>query len=128
MYKLDIYPEEALVVLMFSGQLEIEEIETAIHEMASHSDYIKHFDGVSDCRSAKVMFSEKQLHQFNRKAKENGIARGVWCLLVDRPLETAMAMIYAHEIKENHPVAVFSTVKAASEYLNKDINYYLSRS
>lgn len=126
MYKLDIYPEDALVTIVFSGPIKTEEIGMAILEMAKHSDYARHFNGISDCRLAESKITENELYRFNQRAKKTRITHGAWCLLVDRPLETAMAMIFAHALNEKQAIGVFSTVKAASEYLEKDLSHCLN--
>jgi len=128
MHQLAIYPEESLVVCVFSGQITISEIEETAKIMLSHPDFDIHLNGISDFRQAQVTFTRSELEYFNRAAIETPFTRGSWCLLADSPIETAMALIYANELKETHPVGVFSTIKGASNFLNKDLSQYLNES
>lgn len=126
MYKLDIYPDEALVVCVCSGEIEIEELQRASLELANHMDYAGHYDGVVDLKSAKAALTPRQLQAFCQALVDRNGCRGSWCLISNSPMETAMAMIFAHALRERHPVGVFSTIKAASEYLKKDLSHHLN--
>lgn len=126
MYKLEIYPDEALVVCVCSGEIEVKELQKASLELANHTDYARHYDGVIDLKSAKAALTPRQLQAFCQALVDRNGCRGSWCLISNSPMETAMAMIFAHALRERHPVGVFSTIKAASEYLNKDLSHHLS--
>lgn len=126
LHQINIHSHDSLIICSYSGQITIDEIEHATEEMVNRPEFSKAHDGVSDFRQAKVLFTRNELERFNAKAIENSFSTGSWCILADSPMETAMALIYAHEMKEVHPVEVFSTVQGASDFLKKDLSRYLS--
>lgn len=127
MHKVQIYPEQSLVVTHFSGPVTIEEIKKANLEIAKNPNYSKLFDGVSDFRFAQADFADYELLEFRKSAVKSDFNRGAWCLLASSPIETAMSMIFANKV-QNHPIKVFSTVNAASAYLHKDLKPLLDQS
>jgi len=126
MHKIDIYPEQSLVVSVFSGSVTIEEIKMANMKIARNSNFDKRFDGISDFRFAQANFTDNELREFRNSALKSDFTKGRWCLLVSTPLETAMSMIFANKIVKQS-VRVFSTVNAASEYLGQDLAPLLSK-
>ncbi len=127
MHKIKVYPELSLVVTVFSGSISIEEIKAANLEIARNPDFNKYFDGVSDFRSAQACFTEHELFEFRSSAIRSDFTRGVWCILTSSPLETAMSMIFANKMQK-YIVKIFSTVEAASTYLQKDLQPMLNQS
>jgi len=127
MHKVEIYPEQSLVVAVFSGLVTIEEIKQANIETAKDPKFKKNFDGVTDFRFAKASFTDQQLLQFRESALKSDFTRGIWCILASRPLETAMSLIFANKVQKNH-IKVFSTVEAASAFLNRDLRHLLAQS
>ncbi|HKI60506.1 MAG TPA: hypothetical protein VKA23_05680 [Mariprofundaceae bacterium] len=127
MHKVDIYPEQSLVVALFSGPVTIEEIKQANIETIKDSRFDKRFDGITDFRFAEASFTDHDLLQFRASALKSDFTRGAWCILASRPLETAMSMIFANKAQKT-PIKVFSTVDAASAYLNRDLQQLLTQS
>lgn len=126
MHQLEIHPDDALIICHFSGHITIDEIEEATDELTALPDYSAELDGVSDFRHAQVTFTREELARFIRSSVENPVTRSSWCILADSPMETAMALIFASEMKKIHPVDVFSTVEGASDFLKKDLSDRLS--
>ena len=127
MHKVDVYPEQSLVVAVFSGPVTIEEIKQANIETAKDTKFEKHFDGVTDFRLAEASFTDLQLLRFRESALKSDFTRGIWCILASKPLETAMSMIFANKTQKNQ-IKVFSTVEAASAYLNRNLQHLLAQS
>lgn len=126
MYKLNIYPNESLAVCVYTGDVSVHEIEATSIEIASHPEYQDTLSIVSDFRQARVMYSKSELHRLSEGMAKSPLTVSSWCLLADSPAETAMALIFSHDLRDVHPVGVFCTIEAASEFVRRDLSRYLS--
>jgi len=97
----------------------------ATQDMVAHPQFSTEFDGVADYRDAKVRFTAAELAGLTQSVKDRDMAHGTWCLLASGPLETAMMNLFQRNLKALHPIAIFSTVAAASNHLNRDLSAYL---
>ena|SRR3989339_310530 len=125
MYKLEIHKHEKLVVAEYASSVTMAEVIEVTQKMITHPDYNPSLDGVSDYRNGNILFSVQEITAFADEASKNKIAAGRWCMLVSRPQETALLAIFKEHVKAQHPIELFCTLKAASEYLGKDLSKYL---
>ena len=123
--KVSIHPEEKLIIISYQGKVTIEDVIKVTEEMMAHPNFSNTFDGVADYRFAEVCFTPQELADLTQTVEEVDMARGSWCLLATAPMETAMMLIFQKKLKDVHPVAVFSTVAAASNHLHRDLLKYL---
>ncbi|MDX2470425.1 MAG: hypothetical protein QNL04_07595 [SAR324 cluster bacterium] len=93
-------------------------------EMLAHPDFSKDFDGAADYRFAEVCFTPLELASLTDNVATEDMARGTWCLLAFCPMETAMMTIFKRNLKDQHIIAIFSTVAAASNCLGRDLSAY----
>jgi len=125
-YEINVYPEESLVVCVYSGDFLVDEIGETMEIVASHPAYHDAMNIVSDFRKAAVRYTKNELHHLSARLTRSPVTASSWCLLADSPAETAMALIFAHDLREVHPVGVFCTVKAASEFIRRDLSPHLN--
>ena len=121
MYKLEVHLEKELVVVQFSGQVSAEEVLRCIAEFRQVDGYHKNFTGVADFRAVEIQFGPEGVKAISDFSKGRTAMRGRWCLLADKPFETAMSAIFKSKVAEQQPLEVFSTIRAASDYLGIDL-------
>lgn len=125
MYKIEIFPEKALVIMEYSGSVDFQEIMKANTEMASDPRFKPSFNGVVDHRKANVELSYEEIQQIANSVSENNISVGRWVIMVESPKETAFSMLYKESIEDQHPEFICSTITGASAFLNVDLTNYL---
>jgi len=125
MNDLNIYPEQRLIVLVYHGDVTINDVIQATKDMVALPNFSNEFDGIADYRDANVRFTVKELAGLTQKVKDDDMAHGTWCLLATTPLETAMMAFFQKQLHDLHPISIFSTVAAASSYLGCDLSLYL---
>ncbi len=126
-HTLNIYPEDQLVVIHYSGEVTLAEFGEMAGRMLSHPDYQIHFRGVSDFRQAHTKMDEKEFEQLAQSAIDDNAATGDWCVIAASPLETAYSMLYADKLEELHGTTVVSTIESASDHLQVDLSQYLPK-
>ena len=126
MVEFDIYPNEHLVVAYYEGRITFADVVEVTGRMIVDPRYQQEFDGVSDYRNGEINFTVKEVIAFSDAAAQNKIASGRWCILVSRPQETALLSLFKSHLKAQHPVELFCTINAASEYLGRDLSKYLA--
>ncbi|NEV60727.1 hypothetical protein [Thiorhodococcus minor] len=53
---------------------------------------------------------------------EPGFTNGRWAVMVDKPMETASALVYSKEAGQRYPIEIVSTLAAAASFLGKDLS------
>ncbi|OGG96059.1 MAG: hypothetical protein A2508_03040 [Candidatus Lambdaproteobacteria bacterium RIFOXYD12_FULL_49_8] len=125
MIKVDIYPKERLIVAIYNGDIRMADAIEATGNMIVDPNFSPEFDGVIDYRQAELLFSVQEIIDFSDAAAKSKITGGRWCTIVSRPQETALLSIFKNHLKDQHPVELFCTINAASEYLGRDLSKYL---
>lgn len=125
MKTLTILPEQKLILLVYHGDVTIQDVIEATRELVAHPHFSNEFDGVADYREAKVKFTAEELAGLTQSVKDQDMAHGTWCLLADGPLETAMMNLFKRNLRDLHPILVFSTVAAASKLLHRNLSDHL---
>ena len=125
MYQFRIVPEENLIVLQFSGEVLWEEVGRYYGELVKDPNYHQELMGVCDLRGAELMFTPEESKMLARISREQQLTRGRWAFIADTPSGTALAMIFGKEIGDFHESQFFSSVDAASDFLDRDLSRYL---
>jgi hypothetical protein len=119
----EIYPEKKLIVARFTGPIDYQDILNWFEDALQHEAFSKDYDGIVDLRKAAVQEARPE------KAKllasyiiEHDFTKGKWAILVSKPMETALSLLYANVATRQHPVESFSTIEAAASFLAKDLD------
>jgi len=124
-HQLNIYQHEKLIVVVFEGDISIEELKSARLEMINHPDYHESFNGVYDFRKAVKKYRQESLFSFSDTIVKEDKTKGKWCSLNKTPVETGLSELLKNKVKARHPFESFSTVLAASEFLQIRLQKYL---
>lgn len=124
---LNVYPEQQLVVILYSGEVTLAEFGEVAAEMLSHPAYRIWFDGVSDFRQAHTTMSADELEALAEAALKDDAAKGKWCFIISPsdPMATAFSMIYQERLENQHDSAAVTTLEGASEFLSRDLTQFL---
>ncbi len=124
-HSINIYPELKLTSVVFEGDITIEELLEAENDIQNHCDFKLDFNGVYDFRNSKKLFEPKDLDKLKNKSAHFNPNKGKWCSLNSAPFETALSSLFQNKRIEVHPFEVFSSVEAASEFLDIDLSNIL---
>ena len=125
MFHYEIYSEDSLIVLKLDGDCDFSELMTGIQTYMNDPKYLPDFTGVLDMRFGKLVLTPGEIRQISEFVHQQKFAKGRWCHIVDDPMNTALGTLYANLIKDEHPLKVFSTIEAASDYVMIDLSKYL---
>ena len=128
MYSYNIIPEKELVIMVFSGQVDLQEIIKANTEVIQDPRFKHSFDGVVDHRKSEAVLTREEIKILAQNVKDNDNTEGRWVIIVESPEKTALSEIYADNIKDQHPENICSTIKGASDYLGVDLTDHLEAS
>ena len=118
----DIYPDERLILVRFHGAISYEDILMWLEEALDDQHFSKWYNGVVDLRNA--VFAQHRLekaHLLARFVAEQDLTSGRWAILADKPMETALSILYGSATREKHPIRVVSTIRGASAFLGNDV-------
>jgi hypothetical protein len=118
-YRID--SERRVVSARSAGKVTFEEMLAWHRELRDDDRYSKEFSGVADMRGATLLLSPDEVAAIAKFNQDHDLTAGKWALLVDTPMETALAMIYGREAEGHHEMRVFATEEAASVWLGFDV-------
>ena len=117
-----IYPDRQLIVVRFSGPVGYDDMLQWMQEIREHESFSRTYDGLVDNREAIFHQTRPQKAQgLATYLIETDFTRGKWALLVDKPMETALSMLYSAVASVQHPIQVFSTLEGANQYLDNKL-------
>ena len=119
-----IYPEHKLIHTWTTGS-DFQSLLDFYKEVAEHPDFSKDYVGLVDISHAELDFSPEQAVQIGRFVIESNYTNARWVFLVSEPAATALSVVYQDIVKDQHEIFVVSTLKAASEYLDLDLESIL---
>ena len=125
MHQHQIYPELRLIVIELIGPVTFEQLLKGTEELLAHPDFDQSFNGVTDYRRAEIQFSPAELKRFTDLTQTKQVALGTWCMLVSGTQQTAMVTLFKHQVEAQHPIELFSTLKAASAFIGTDLSKFL---
>lgn len=126
-HQFNIFPRKRLVAAVFEGDVSAEDMLEIRKQIIRHHDYEDDLRGVFDFRKARKIYHWDELEALSSDAKKNSPCRGKWCSINSTPKETAYSELFKLQITSTHPFENFSTVKAASQFLNTDLSEYLDK-
>jgi len=122
-YKL--YPEEKLIILQIIDGCNFNELMELIQTYMQDPGYSPDFNGVLDMRAGYLDLTQEEVAQIAQFVQQQRFAKGLWCHIVHDHRSTALGMVYEQLISDEHPLQVFSTVKAASGFMGVNLSRYL---
>lgn len=102
------------------------EIVEAGEAIKNHSEFKTHYNGVCDFRSCQKDISYDEMRDYSKRIARKTVEKTRWCSINSTPKETGLAYLLKDCILDIHPMEVFTSVKAASEYLGMNLDKYLS--
>lgn len=115
-----IFPEHELIAARFTGTMVARDFEAWVEETRKTPRYQPHYDGIVDLRDVEM--SVERPHEAQRVAEHvvsERVTRGRWAILIRRPLESALVMLYGATVTKQHPLEAFSTVEGAAAFLGR---------
>jgi hypothetical protein len=122
MYDIRILKTIRTVLLDFEGDISFDEFVSCFEEANAHPDYSPEFDGVADLRKARLTLDDQEAEALAAFVVSGELSSGRWAILTASPHETALSILYEQAASEQHAAQVFSTVQAASAYLEVDLS------
>jgi hypothetical protein len=124
-HRIQIFPEKKLIIIQYEGEISYEDLVATGLELKAMPDFSEEFNGVSDFRNAHKNLSIRELKVYADRIQYKKNTSVKWCSLNSTAKETALTIIFKEHLEYIHPFEVFSTIKAASEYLRTDLSPYL---
>jgi len=120
-----IYPEKKLIIIKVTENFNVERFQSFVAKIRTDSRHDQTFKGICDFRGIEITLGLDEVQQCaDEFAKLPGQSLAMWALLVDTPHTTALATLYEDYCKYFHKAKAFSTVKAAGNWLGKDLSNY----
>lgn len=125
MHTYEIFPEDRFIAVRILGDTGYDDILAWIQEVVRDTRYSDRYDGLADYRGATPVMTVEEAERLSDYVRKHALSRGRWATLVNEPVSTVLAMTYAKNIRNVHENEVFSTLKAASAYLGRDLTKYV---
>ena len=123
-YKL--FKEKEMVLLDISGETSYSEFVECFDAAVKDPDYSRTYSGITVFRDdTKLEMSRKETMELAEYVVSNKLSDGKWAVLANKPLETALTLIYQERVTSQHEASVFSSIEGASEYLDIDLKEIL---
>lgn len=122
-----IYPEHGFIHTWTTGT-DFESLLQFYSEVAAHKDFSKDYVGLVDISHANLQFSPAEASQIAKFVVDSDYTNARWVFLVSEPAATALSMVYQNIVQEKHEMFIVSTIEAASEYLDIDIQKIIDSS
>lgn len=116
-----IYPEYRFIHTWTTGS-DFESLLSFYKEVAAHKDFSKDYMGLADVGKAVLDFKPEQAVEIARFVVDSDYTHARWVFLVTEPSATALSLVYKDIVLAKHEIFVVSTLEAASEYLELDLN------
>lgn len=110
--------KKSIIFLTFHGQLYVKDFEDGHLRLKDDPEYNAQYSILIDIRDCAFKSDSEEIKTlvqlFSKNIKAHGIKHAI---LVDNPLETAMAVFYQEFSKDCRTVHIFCTHEAAMEWL-----------
>ena len=117
-----IFPDQKLMIARFIGPIDFYDIRDWIDEAPRYKAFSTEYDGIVDQRRA--IFKHTRIEKAKELATymvEHRFTSGKWVVLVTKPMETALSLLYREIAVVKHPIELFSTIDAAAKYLERNV-------
>ncbi len=114
------FKEHNLVYIQFQGEVNYSTIKDLLDKMISDPNYSEYYVGIADFRYSDLDLSTKEINLLTDFLYSKKFTKGRRAILVDKPKDTALALLYRGKADAIHPCNVYSTLGAAMNFLNID--------
>jgi len=125
MYDYRIYKNEKIIILRFWGKVNYNDYLNCFLEAGRDPEFSHNLKGLADERRVQASIRPDETRKLADFVASKGLSKGKWAVLVSDPVPTALAVIYEEVVKKQHPLGIFSTIRAASEYLECNLESLL---
>lgn len=113
--------EKRLVLAKRRGSWGLQDFIDSFESMRAALATCQSYDLVSDLREAQAQFTLPELKQLATTILQHPLTAGETLLLVNKPTETALAMLYKNAVMPVTKILIFSTLEGASEHVGTDL-------
>ncbi len=118
-FKFKILTEENLLIQKRSGTATIKDILASIKECQNNPDYHPGLDMLSDFRKVDFDIDLRNFNNFTDKYIASNYLKSKIAIITSNPKNTAITSLFEYT-KKQQSVKLFSTIRAACNWLNVD--------
>ena len=111
--------EKSTILVKMEGHLSMKNIFTAVEKIWEAPGYAPTLASIMDLREAKITSTPAEISQFAEFliANDNALS-GEFVILVNKPFETALSMVFESKMVTQLKTTIFSTEAFAIRHLN----------
>ena len=113
--------DHRLILVRRSGNWSAEQFIDSFESLRDTLSDCHDYDMVSDGRRLSTRMSPTDIARIAQHVGNNPLISGQTVLLVNKPMETALAMLYKNATSANLNISIFSTSEGVSEHLGVEI-------
>lgn len=125
MHSYRIIPEEELIIQKLYGDITLPHLLDFCEKIIKEPHFSPLSSIVFDFRNARILMSLEELKAAAHSYKDTECFRGRKAMLVNRSVDTAKIMIFRDYVGDDQRICVYSTLDAASTFLQNDLSRYL---
>ncbi len=111
-------PEKKVFIERMEGKVTMEGLLRAISIIWSEDKYRPEFGGVLDLTNADLLLSPAEIIELSQMLiADNKAATGRFALLVNKPFETALSMIFETKMKPKQEINIYTELESAAWFL-----------
>ena len=124
-YSYSISDDIRVIKAKYTGSIDIAFIKAAILALAKDPGFDPTFDTLADFRGCQFFITPDDLYAFRSfYLRVLGNAVSKTALVANTPRETALCIVFQHQIVGSQGIEVFSTLEAAEAWLGVPIAHY----
>ncbi|MFA6962535.1 MAG: hypothetical protein WC205_17395 [Opitutaceae bacterium] len=115
-------PDRRFIFQVYEGHFSLEQVIACTQRLWADPAYCKSYHGIIDISRMCVSHDIAQVRTYISFLQQDPHTSNVrWATITSSPWLTACAMIYRTAMAERHPIEVFSTWSAATDYLHLNL-------
>lgn len=110
-----------MIVARYTGRTTIQDMKDLALKIWADPDYSQNFDGIVDYRDSELNATPdaiSEIADFFLHASEASYGRAA--IIVARPLETALNVLFAERMQRRNVLQLFTTWEAACEFIGEE--------
>lgn len=110
--------KEKMIYHFISGDCDIDDFENAANKLIGDENFDQQYNILNDLSRCRFKFRHENLDRFVQFFIEQfGSRTGKSAIVVESPVETAVASLFQKRVEETRKIHLFSTYKAAIDWL-----------
>ncbi len=110
--------EKSTILVRMHGHLDMKNIYKAVKKIWMAPGYSPNLSSIMDLRKAEINFTPAEIGEFSEFLIANDKSLiGEFVILITKPFETALSMIFESKMISQHKTSIFSTERAAIGHL-----------